>query len=97
MKICPTCKGTGKQTIRATTIDDRGVTKEPPMVITCILCKGAKEISEAEFASVERERELWCRCSKSKSGPFYDDGKHPGCVNKHHWHCVNCGKITQIG
>lgn len=45
-------------------------------------------------------KEFWCSCGNpSESSYFHDDGQGtgPSCVQKHHYHCDDCGKITQVG
>lgn len=43
--------------------------------------------------------ENWCHCEKEGDPVFHDDGVMPwkSCVNKHHYHCENCRKLTQVG
>lgn len=42
------------------------------------------------------EQKLWCSCEDSKDSYYVPDNKHPE-VDKHHWRCTSCDKITQIG
>lgn len=41
----------------------------------------------------------WCKCEKEGEAIFCNDGEriNQHCCNKHHYHCSNCKKITQVG
>lgn len=40
----------------------------------------------------------WCECEGLDENPtFYENNKHKNCVEKHHYHCSTCGKISQVG
>lgn len=42
----------------------------------------------------------WCSC-KNELGrvTYHEDGVmvNDHCTHKHHWHCLNCHKLTQVG
>jgi hypothetical protein len=39
----------------------------------------------------------WCECEEDiQPCTFHDDGTHPE-VDKHHYRCKTCKKLTQIG
>jgi len=97
--ICPTCKGTGNQTLIVSTFGSN----EPDehIKITCIDCNG-KQLSANEVINIfnqkEYEKTLWCSCENKNSYDvkYIEDGKSNIC-KKHHWIHTKCGKITQIG
>ena len=39
----------------------------------------------------------WCQCDEPGESDFKDDGECSCGVEKHHYHCTACGKLTQIG
>jgi len=95
VKKCPTCEGTGKQSITVKMWGEKN--PENPMQITCVVCKGTGVVGAAEIRQLKAEREMWCTCgNKSGEVDFYDDGQHPR-IHKHHYRCRECGKVTQIG
>ena len=54
------------------------------------------EVDEELLESVE---DFWCRCETQTDSEYFpdefdDEGK---LVSKHHWRCVVCGQVTQIG
>jgi len=89
---CPTCNGKGKQTIVATTLDEKGWHKEPPVEINCITCNGKKTITQDKAAQEQRMREAWCRCEvQGDPVPWrFANGAHG-------YDCSKCGKILQTG
>jgi len=94
--ICPTCKGSGKQTIKVTTHDQDGVT-ESESTITCIKCKGSGEVDKAKHeAEVKAAQEFWCSCGNPSEDmeyyEFIEDGHR-----YHGWNCGDCGKVVQVG
>ena len=98
---CPTCKGTGKQSITVNHISSSGNRKET-VEIDCVICDGgihplSESEAKQELQDQEDEKALWCTCNKSKSDAIYvPDGKSRVC-SKHHWICRDCRKIVQIG
>lgn len=96
MLKCPACKGAGIQTIE-TTMRSPGKVETSSLKITCVICKGAAVVSPAVIQALKREEAMWCRCEKSSDDViFHDDGECGDC-HKHHYHCGNCQKITQVG
>lgn len=92
---CPTCQGSGKQSLSVKTFGSKD--SEPPMVIDCVLCHGKGVVNKSQLRLLEQEKAMWCRCEKPSEGTtFHDDGECRQC-RKHHYHCENCGKITQVG
>ena len=89
---CPTCLGSGKQNVSIT-----GVTGKESMEIDCVVCKGKGVATAGQLRLLEAEKNMWCKCEKpSDTATFHDDGECRQC-KKHHYHCENCGKITQVG
>jgi len=89
---CPTCEGTGKQTITARTLTDKGWQDEPPVDIECITCDGACEITEERAKKLQEMHDAWCRCGNpSRQGVPYDYGTCHGVE------CYDCGKLLQTG
>lgn len=97
---CPTCNATGNLTVHATTIDSNGSHPHEPVELTCVSCKGKKTVPEAYGQALKEMNESWCECSRADQDrygvEFYDNGEHPD-LHKHHYRCVSCKKIVQIG
>lgn len=88
---CTCCKGSGTQRITF----EQTVYDSP-----CMWCDGQSVMTEAQAAEHRFMTECWCRCNDAHEGSFYhedDDMTLEWCVRKHHWHCRNCHKLTQIG
>jgi len=47
---------------------------------------------------LEQTDGMWCECEEEEMSDTYfvDDNVHPE-IEKHHWRCNKCHKITQIG
>ncbi len=97
---CKVCKGSGKQIL--TVHDPFGANPNTPKVrkvdIDCVWCHGTGTMQKQDLAQYEWNQRAWCECGNpSGRTRFYDDGECDcGCV-KHHYHCSDCNKITQIG
>ena len=39
----------------------------------------------------------WCKCTDNGKTIFKDDDVCSCGVGIHHYHCMNCGKVTQVG
>ncbi len=60
------------------------------------------EEDQAEFDAIwEAEKHLWCTCPEDSD---HNSSYHPDVrandgtrLEKHHWTCNHCNKITQIG
>ena len=90
---CPTCKGTGEQTI---TVHMDGKSEE--MAIECTTCDGTKEATDEDLELLEFEKNMWCTCENKDNSDvvFYNDGEHSQ-IHKHHYRHGACGKVIQIG
>lgn len=89
---CPTCKGTGKQTLAV-----HGADGESDLPIRCVLCDGTGQVTQAKLDALKRFADSWCQCDGGGDDPYYvADGRHDHC-GKHHWDCSRCGGIVQIG
>ena len=78
-----------------------GFHKPTRTTITCIECDGKKVLPKGYRAAQEKaEKEFWCQCPADsvpiESIIFHDNGECAMC-EKHHYHCPDCGKITQVG
>jgi len=98
MSICPTCKGTGEQSVTAQIMQPDGTFKEePPVQITCVFCDGKGEVTKDKLKFIEHYNSIWCKCGNpSGETDFYNDNEHDE-IKKHHWRCQDCGKVVQIG
>jgi len=97
MPICTACQGGGVQHL---TVREDG---KPERVtdIPCVWCHGSGEVTQEVLEELKTYKTMWCQCGNpSGDFNFYDDGQHSGCpyrIHKHHYHCADCLKITQIG
>lgn len=91
---CPTCKGTGKVTIKVTTFGQKG---SENFETDCLTCHGKGRITLKQARQLKKEQDSWCRCgNKSGKTDFHDDGEL-GAGSEHCWTCSDCGKLTQVG
>jgi len=90
--LCPSCKGSGKITFEIEEMfSDNPVTKS---ILDCILCDGTGDALEDD---IKRLHSFWCKCSNpSNQTRFYNDNEHPDC-SKHHYRCLDCGRVIQTG
>lgn len=97
MHTCPQCKG--KTTVSVTAhkfVAGKGFISEPPVDLTCPTCNGKGEIDDRKMEAYEFEQNMWCKCGNpSGNSKRWDDGE--GIIHKHHYTCLDCGKITQVG
>jgi hypothetical protein len=102
MSTCTICEGTGKQTVHSSILSFDEKAKvwrsiaEPPVKITCVGCGGTGRMTAAQEAVAKYEREMWCQCGAPMGVRFYDDNEHP-VLTKHHYRCLVCRGVTQIG
>lgn len=92
---CKTCKGKGKQTISMTTFGSSKPAKE--IEIDCVSCHGKGKTDYSNMITNLIESHMWCKCDDSSGSDFFDNGKHKDCMTKHHYHCRDCGMVSQIG
>jgi hypothetical protein len=93
---CPTCKGSGKQTITVTYIgsDEASSTSE----INCVDCEGVGKVDQETIEAIEYEKNMWCKCGNpSGDATYHPDGERGAIVHKHHWTCNDCNKVYQLG
>lgn len=81
---CPTCKGSGKETIK--TSEAGGPWRL--IQIGCIDCDGKGELTPERHARNLKQEAAWCHCGHGKD-TYHDSGDYSTC-NK-------CGKITYVG
>jgi len=103
MQTCPKCKK-GQMIIKVQDFTCGKKFKENDcldMQIDCIHCDGTGEVSDEKLASIkETDRfiaEEMCSCDNPTFGSYPQDGECSCGMYKHHVHCGNCGKISQIG
>jgi hypothetical protein len=96
MPKCPICKGSGAVFVKSTDL-----TKTPPtetgFELTCYLCDGDGEITQASLEAHEAAEAMMCSCENPTFGSYPGDGECGCGMHKHHVHCGNCNKISQIG
>lgn len=95
MVNCPDCKGKGKITV---TITEAGKKGEKKWVTDCLTCQGVGKVTKEKNKAYKDYLNMWCECENSpiEAWTFHDDGEHP-VIQKHHYRCGICHKITQIG
>lgn len=51
-----------------------------------------------ENAKIQKAKEdkLWCKCEEDHGANYVPDGQSSIC-HKHHWTCIKCHKIVQVG
>ena len=92
---CLCCEGVGKQTAIEISIVD--VTRELNRhEIPCIWCSGTGNMDEKQKCDYVGYMDIWCKCGKHWDTTFFDDFADP-LMEKHHYKCNRCGKVTQIG
>lgn len=56
--------------------------------------------TEDEIREFEEDRKWWaihgCHCEEDTACHYVGDGERDDC-RKHHWRCVKCGGIKQVG
>jgi len=90
---CPQCKGDGKITLTVKHL----FSDEPDEIskIDCPTCDGNGTVDDETLQLFYYEKSLWCTCGNKNGSYYVPDGK--GVIDKHHWLCNDCNKITQIG
>ncbi len=105
---CRVCKGKGKQHLIVHSADDQGAKN---LDVNCVWCDGTGAMSAQSLKEYEWNQTAWCKCEdRHIQWLFFDDSvphylEYEGeamlyeyCpIDKHHYHCSKCGKITQIG
>ena len=101
---CHDCKGKGKININFSLdhsiISADKETKYISHEIICISCcgRGQFDLSQKKDCILtEIYRTMWCKCGSPSESYYVDNYKCIDCINKHHYHCMYCGLITQIG
>ena len=41
----------------------------------------------------------WCTCrvGQENTGDFYENNTCSCGIHHHHYHCISCGRVTQVG
>jgi len=87
---CTACKGSLKINVE---VREFGAKKSRRVTLNCVTCDGTGKITR-EMQEVMNN--FWCRCEEPGETHFYADGQHAG-LNKHHYRCSKCGRVTQVG
>ena len=90
MMRCPTCKGHKTVILTKKTFGSDEVERSE---IPCVICKGVGMVKESVIKEIE---EFWCNCEVRGKTQFYADGEHRD-LYKHHYRCLKCGRVTQVG
>jgi hypothetical protein len=53
--------------------------------------------SPNEWKALQDSKKEWCHCGNPVNGGMVPDNSCNCGVNKHHVHCLNCGKLVQVG
>ncbi len=92
--LCLRCHGS--KTMKFTHRNSGTVT-----LLVCIDCDGKGYMTEDERKSYIFYANCWCKCSSDEDNGiiYHEDGEGSWetCVEKHHFHCGRCQKLTQIG
>lgn len=86
---CPQCKGHGKVTCTVHTFGEKTTSIKLP----CPTCNGKGQATPAEKAAHQEFLDSWCKCGAKNGNEFHDDTP----TAKHHYTCIDCGKVTQVG
>jgi hypothetical protein len=95
LHVCPVCQGTGKQTVTVTEFGSDKPTDSFEM--NCIGCDGTGKVNDNTLRMIEYERNMWCQCETDYGSHYVPDDTKNAAVNKHHYVCNKCGKVTQVG
>ena len=102
MLDCSTCKGSGKTTIKVIHHGQNELNEN--CELNCIDCDGKGKVTAEQNEILEYRKwwykHCWCKCDPpSDHATYHDDGEgvDESCPSKHHYHCDECGKITQVG
>lgn len=100
---CPRCKGEGKVviTMNVQTHGEEGV-EVSKIPMDCSDCDGSGELSAEDVEFNKAEAEMWCKCEGETDFKFHADGNRKVYnklirIPKHHYSCVECKKVKQIG
>lgn len=89
---CPACRGKGTHVATVNTFGK----KQKRITMSCIVCDGNKMVSSKVANTWIVQQNMWCKCENTVSA-FFDDFEHEDCIDGHHYHCTNCGLVTQVG
>ncbi len=94
MPVCPKCHGKKTLTI---TVNTPTEPLQETVELSCVWCDKTGEVTEQQLASIEGEDAMWCRCGNPSGDVRYVADGESVAISKHHWCCVDCDKIVQIG
>lgn len=94
MPKCPMCKE-GKITYQVVNVGSKNAPERRE--IKCFVCKATGIVSQVVADAYEAQQRMWCECGNpSGHTQYWSDGQHPE-ISKHHWRCLDCGKVVQVG
>lgn len=93
VEICVVCEGQGKQTV---TVETHGQEGQTSYEMDCTWCDGTGAMTPAQEEEYTAYCAMWCDCGEAEQVKYYADGEHPG-LRKHHWRCLGCDGVTQVG
>lgn len=65
--------------------------------VDCFYCGATGEVEQSVVDGFEESKRMWCDCGNPSEDTYYvPDNEHPD-ISKHHWRCMDCGKVVQIG
>ncbi len=65
--------------------------------IHCFQCGGTGFATQDYIDMFEEHKRMWCECGNPSDDSYYvPDNEHPD-ISKHHWRCMDCRKVIQIG
>jgi hypothetical protein len=56
-----------------------------------------KQTEEYKTIMTSGDAIVWCKCGPEAHADYVDDGQCSCKIYKHHYHCVECGNVQQIG
>jgi len=62
--------------------------------------QGKKDLDQLiDQEAAAQPRSTWCDCKEDQlpNSDFYQDGECPCGIHHHHYHCRECGGVTQTG
>jgi len=95
MPKCPMCEGGQSKFTEVFTFD-----KDKPDKVTyvdCFLCGATGIVSDDVIESFEEHQKMWCECGNPSEETYYVPDNERSDISKHHWRCMDCRKVVQIG
>ena len=97
---CPNCNGKGTYPVVAKMFSKNGWEDQEPVNMPCKVCNETGKVTQEHLdelkRSAEERKKLWCSCKEDYGVNYFENGQHPD-LHKHHYRCMKCKKIVQIG